>query len=64
MWVMRIFPNAYEQWEGRPEERKRESVLDIILRTNKHNEDGGFYELISTFIGKIQAECHGFQRTD
>jgi hypothetical protein len=64
MWVMRIFPNAYEQWEGRKEERKRESVLDIILRTNKHTEDGGFYELISTFIGKIQAECHGFQRID
>jgi hypothetical protein len=64
MWVMRIFPKAYEQWEGRSEMRKRESVLDIILRTNKHTEDGGFYELISTFIGKIQAECHGFQRTD
>jgi hypothetical protein len=56
--------NVYEQWEGRTVDSKRESVLDIILRANKQNKDVGFYELISTFIAKIQVECHGFQRTD
>jgi hypothetical protein len=61
---MHILPNAYEQWEGRTEDSKRKSVLDNILRANKQNKDVGFNELISTFIAKIQEECHGFQRTD
>jgi hypothetical protein len=39
LWVMHIFPNAYEQLEGRTEDSKRESVLDIILRANKQNRD-------------------------
>jgi hypothetical protein len=61
---MHIFPNVYQQREERSEERKRETVIDTILRANKKNKDVGFYELISTFIAKIQVECHGFQRTN
>jgi hypothetical protein len=56
---MHIFPNVYQQREERSEERKRETVIDTILRANKKNKDVGFYELISTSLQKYKWNAMG-----